>query len=174
MSSGMAFNVVPFRRRSKLPRRLFLAGMLVAAFSAGAAYNALDIDQWVHRQLSQEPASAYRFERINFSICGSFRRYTCVIDGDTVWLRGEKIRLAGIDAPEKHEPQCRYEADLANQATHKLRDLLSDNEWRLARIGKDRYGRTLATFHTLTSTIGDELIAAGLARKWRGRRMPWC
>ena len=68
----------------------------------------------------------------------------------------------------------RYEADLAILATHKLRDLLSDIEWRLARIGIDPYGRTLATFHTVTSTIGDELIAAGLARKWRGRRMPWC
>lgn len=100
--------------------------------------------------------------------------FKCVVDGDTVWLRGEKIRLSGIDAPEKHKPQCRYEADLANEATIKLRDLLSDNKWRLVRTGQDRYGRTLGTFHTVTSTIGDEPISAGLARKWQGRRMPWC
>lgn len=31
-------------------------------------------------------------------MCGSGKRVTCVVDGDTIWLRGEKIRLQGFDA----------------------------------------------------------------------------
>lgn len=31
--------------------------------------------------------------------CGSGKRITDVVDGDTLWLRGEKIRLQDFDAP---------------------------------------------------------------------------
>src|SRR3546814_3267065 len=40
-----------------------------------------------------------------FELCGMTRR-TCVVDGDTFWLEGEKIRIADIDTPEISEPQC--------------------------------------------------------------------
>jgi endonuclease YncB( thermonuclease family) len=34
-----------------------------------------------------------------FAVCGLIR-HTCVIDGDTIWLEGVKIRVADIDTPE--------------------------------------------------------------------------
>lgn len=46
-----------------------------------------------------------------FSICGSVRR-TCVVDGDTFWLDGVKIRIADIDTPEIGQPQCDREYQL--------------------------------------------------------------
>src|SRR3546814_7054959 len=39
-----------------------------------------------------------------FELCGMTRR-TCVVDGDTFWLEGEKIRIADIDTPEISEPK---------------------------------------------------------------------
>jgi micrococcal nuclease len=32
-----------------------------------------------------------------FSLCGADRNVDCVVDGDTFWFQGEKIRIADID-----------------------------------------------------------------------------
>ena len=109
-----------------------------------------------------------------FPICGPAKRYTCTVDGDTVWLRGEKIRLKGIDAPEVSQPKCGSEAALAARATSRLGYILSANEWVISRSGKDRYGRTLAQFWIGNKTAGDMLVKEGLARKWRGHKEDWC
>lgn len=110
----------------------------------------------------------------NFPLCGEGRRYTCTVDGDTVWLAGEKIRLAGIDAPELSSPDCASERALAHEATIRLSEILSSREWHLVREGKDRYGRTLATFHSSGETAGSRLVREGLARPWGGRKESWC
>jgi endonuclease YncB( thermonuclease family) len=34
------------------------------------------------------------------------RRVTCVVDGDTIWQSGVKMRLLDIDTPETFEAQC--------------------------------------------------------------------
>lgn len=39
-------------------------------------------------------------------------RYNCVVDGDTLWWQGEKIRIAEIDAPEI-QGRCPAERALA-------------------------------------------------------------
>ncbi|MCP4089885.1 MAG: thermonuclease family protein [Gammaproteobacteria bacterium] len=97
------------------------------------------------------PAKSGPVDSATFPLCNSGKRYTCTVDGDTVWLRGEKIRLKGIDAPEKSKPKCRSEAELARKATRRLKAILSNNEWVIERGGEDRYGRTLAVFW-----IGDQ------------------
>lgn len=38
--------------------------------------------------------------------CGSGKRVTCVVDGDTIWLQGEKIRLKGFDPPDTTTNIC--------------------------------------------------------------------
>lgn len=35
-----------------------------------------------------------------FGLCDGPVRVNCVVDGDTLWFRGDKIRIADIDAPE--------------------------------------------------------------------------
>ncbi|MFN2100893.1 thermonuclease family protein [Altererythrobacter sp. MF3-039] len=95
-----------------------------------------------------------------------------MVDGDTIWLAGEKIRLADIDAPEING-DCPYERDLALAARDRLSQLLS-GPITLYRQGKDRYGRTLAVVVVDGYSVGDQLVAEGLARTWTGRREPWC
>ncbi|UIJ82366.1 hypothetical protein [Rhizobium leguminosarum] len=41
-----------------------------------------------------------------FSICGDSHRVNCVVDGDTVWFNGQKIRIVDIDTPELSPPRC--------------------------------------------------------------------
>ncbi len=52
--------------------------------------------------------AALSFADAAFAIqkCGSGKRITCVVDGDTMWLRGEKIRMKGYDTPETTTQIC--------------------------------------------------------------------
>jgi Micrococcal nuclease (thermonuclease) homologs len=96
------------------------------------------------------------------------RRITCVVDGDTVWIEREKIRLLDIDAPEM-KGDCPAESRLAIRARDRLIVLLQRPNLTIARDGTDRYGRTLARI----GNTGDQLVREGLARRW-GDRRGWC
>lgn len=106
------------------------------------------------------------------AICAPGPRDNCVVDGDTFWLAGEKVRIANIDTPEIHG-QCDRERDLARQARERLAALM-DGTIALHRQGRDRYGRVLARVTAQGRDVGAVLIAEGLAREWKGRRLPWC
>jgi endonuclease YncB( thermonuclease family) len=97
-----------------------------------------------------------------------------VIDGDTIDVAGERVRLVNIDAPEMPpKSQCAYEADKALRATAELKALVADGVV-LQRTGTDRYGRTLAYVRVDGADAGQALIAADLVRPWEGRRRSWC
>lgn len=64
-------------------------------------------------------------EQATFPICGSAKRITCVVDGDTIWYRGTKIRIADIDTPEVSDPGCAREAQMGGKATYRMQYLLN-------------------------------------------------
>ena len=98
-----------------------------------------------------------------------------VVDGDTLDVEGERVRLANIDAPEMPpKSKCAAEADGALAATARLETLVSGGGLTLERTGVDRYGRTLAHVYAGEADVGRSLIAAGLVRPWEGRRRSWC
>lgn len=110
------------------------------------------------------------------SKCGSGKRITCVVDGDTIWLDGEKIRLQGYETPETATNICGGQSDirLGNAATSRLIEILNTANLTIQRTGKDRYGRTLAIIRADGRNVGDILIAEGLARRWPDGREFWC
>ena len=122
------------------------------------------------------PASAEARTTHSFAVCGMVRR-TCVVHGDTIWLEGVKIRIADIDTPEISQPKCDYEYDLGIKARDRLVVLLNRGEFSAVPIGnrdEDQYGRKLRVLMRDGRSIGDQLVAEGLARTWSGRREPWC
>ena len=100
-------------------------------------------------------------------------RITCVHDGDSLVVNRERIRIADIDTPEL-DGRCASESQLAIRARNRLVQLLNAEPYRIQRTGQDRYGRTLAIVSNSRGSIGDQLVAEGLARTWSGRREPWC
>lgn len=112
----------------------------------------------------------------SFHICHTGGGTNCVVDGDTAWVNGVKVRVADIDTPETHPPRCKREAELGERATRRLSELLSEGPFELVGIERDedRYGRKLRVFVRDGRSIGDQLVAEGLARTWEGRRRPWC
>lgn len=107
------------------------------------------------------------------SICPPGPRDNCIVDGDTLWLGGEKIRIVNIDAPEING-QCAYERALAITARDRLAELLNAGSIAIEREGVDRYQRTLARVTVDGVDVGSVLVGEGLAREWAGRRLPWC
>lgn len=104
----------------------------------------------------------------------------CVIDGDTITFRSERIRIANIDAPEIGHPQCDAERRLGLAARQRLAALLGSGQVDIEKgdpksgRAQDRYGRTLATVYVEGVDVGSILIEEELARPWRGKREPWC
>jgi micrococcal nuclease len=120
------------------------------------------------------PASAP--VRASFGYCYSGGGMNCVVDGDTFYIEGAKVRIADIDAPETHPPRCQYEAQLGNQATEKLHALLNSGAVTMTGIDRDRdvYGRLLRNVSVNGADVGEAMVSAGVAREWGGRREPWC
>ena len=100
-------------------------------------------------------------------------RVTCAHDGDSLVIERERIRILDIDAPEL-KGRCPYERALAIRARNRLVELLNAGPYVIERDGKDRYGRVLATVTVNGASVGSQLVNEGLARKWAGRREPWC
>lgn len=100
----------------------------------------------------------------------------CVVDGDTFRLKGRTYRIADIDTPETHEPRCAAEAALGALATRRLQSLMNAGGFTLEPIERerDRYGRTLRVVTRAGRSVGEMLVAEGLARRWDGARHRWC
>lgn len=119
-------------------------------------------------------------ERASFSRCSGPVRVNCVVDGDTLWYRGEKIRIADINAPEVSEPRCASEARLGARATDRLQALLNEGAFTLGANDdgtgrdRDRYGRLLRTVTRNGESLGEVLVREGLAEEWNGVRRRWC
>jgi endonuclease YncB( thermonuclease family) len=112
-----------------------------------------------------------------FRLCAGRRQASCVVDGDTIWHGGVKIRLADIDTPEVFSPKCASEAALGRRATGRLQELLNAGPFEVVPSGSrdaDRYGRKLRIVVRDGRSLGDILIAEGLARRWDGARRSWC
>ena len=100
-----------------------------------------------------------------------------VIDGDTIDISGDRIRLVGFDTPETYRSQCTYEKKLGDLATARVRELLAGPALiELVLLpGRDRYDRLLGRLIVNGIDVGDTLIAEGLARAYDGgRRQGWC
>lgn len=81
-----------------------------------------------------------------------------LVDGDTFWYGGERIRVRGYDAPERSQPG-------GFDATQRLEALLHEGEVRMYSHGLDVYGRTLADVYVEQRNVADVMIAEGYAKK---------
>lgn len=89
-----------------------------------------------------------------------------VVDGDTLDIAGQRIRLDGLDAPE-HDQTCTA-ADGGNwacgaAASRRLRELAQGRVLDCTPHEHDRYGRLVATCRNGTDDVAAVLVRDGLA-----------
>lgn len=81
-----------------------------------------------------------------------------LVDGDTFWYGGERIRIRGYDAPERSQPG-------GFDAARRLETLIHEGEVRIYPHGFDIYGRTLADVFVAQRNVADIMIAEGHTKK---------
>ncbi len=99
-----------------------------------------------------------------------------VTDGDTIRCGEERIRITGIDAPEtrscRRGRQC-VDGD-GHASTRALQSVVADAQLSIIRLGRDRYGRTLAVVYANGVNIACAQMAARQAfyiERWDNRRL---
>ena len=170
------------RRHTTSPKRPDVVTRIIAliAIIALGGLGWVSVDQFMpadsaSRRSTGEETSTQDITA-SFSMCGA-DRYTCVVDGDTVWYQGTNLRLQSFDTPEPHDGICGGQAEvaLAKRASARLLDLLNSNPFTIETFGVDGTGsRTLATIRVAGQDVGDILIKEGLARRWPDGDEFWC
>ena len=81
-----------------------------------------------------------------------------IADGDTITVihngRGEKIRLHGIDTPEKGQA-------FGNKAKAVTGSMLRGRVVEITPVTTDRYGRTVAQVHVDGQSLNESLVRSG-------------
>lgn len=88
-----------------------------------------------------------------------------VVDGDSLVVAAQRVRLAGIDAPELDQT-CRRGAasyPCGREAKAALSRLIADATVSCAVIGRDRYGRDLAECTAGGADLNAAMVRAGQA-----------
>ena len=83
-----------------------------------------------------------------------------ISDGDTITVmhngKGEKIRLYGVDCPEKHQ-------DFGNKAKKFTSNMVFGKIAEVEPVTTDRYGRTVGLVSVNGKNLNEELIRNGFA-----------
>lgn len=93
-----------------------------------------------------------------------------VIDGDTLEIHGQRIRLHGIDAPESAQPCVRADGTrwrCGQQASLALADRIGQAPVTCRRTDTDHYGRMIAVCLKGTEDLNAWLVAEGWAVAYR-------
>lgn len=163
------------RFRAQARRRsTFGIGLLwAAAFLVVAAAGSFALP---YLMPAQQAARAPDIVFLSLPMCQNGRGSDCVIDGDTFRLDGQSIRIADIDTPEARDYRCAAEKALADRASARMRQLLNAGPFELQAYNpdEDQYGRKLRIVTRDGQSLGQVLVAEGLARPWDGARHPWC
>lgn len=92
-----------------------------------------------------------------------------VIDGDTLEIHGQRIRLMGIDAPESNQ-LCRDEDASPYRcgatAANALHDFIAGRPVECVEVDRDRYGRGVAVCTVGGIDLSDWMVRNGLALDW--------
>lgn len=92
-----------------------------------------------------------------------------VIDGDTLEIEGQRIRLFGIDAPEANQ-QCYRGAEswaCGQASADELRGLIGTSELTCSGHEVDQYGRLLAACTMAAMDLNKLMVAQGWAIAFR-------
>ena len=96
-----------------------------------------------------------------------------IVDADTIEISGKKIRLAGIDSPERSqtcEDQDGIKYGCGGQATQALRGLVNSMPAEIVKcehIDKDKYGRLIGVCKIGEVNINAWLVENGWALAYR-------
>ncbi|MDS7596742.1 nuclease [Agrobacterium tumefaciens] len=104
-----------------------------------------------------------------FAFCGQSGLNNCVADGNTFWMKGVKMHLAGVEVPQIDGARCMEERQRGFIAKVRLRDLMNAGSFEVASSGAGgaRLSRSGVSF-------ADQLVREGLAHRSGAKNQSWC
>lgn len=98
----------------------------------------------------------------------------CVVDGETIYVAGQKLEIAGIAAPRIQDAACAEERSRGIAAAVGLANRLNRGPVTLSAPLRDAYGREVRKVEVKGEDIGQWMINASLAREYTGEPPNWC
>jgi endonuclease YncB( thermonuclease family) len=137
----------PVSGRAMLVQWVALAGLLVITILVAT------------RDRSFEPRHSHQDSQ------GALVGFARVIDGDTLYVAGIKVRLDGIDAVEAKQTCTRggQRWSCGQSATRQLVGLIAGQQVTCTANGHDRYSRALAFCSAGARELNREMVRSGLA-----------
>ncbi len=92
-----------------------------------------------------------------------------IVDGDTIYLKNEKIRFSGIDTPEIKQT-CNKNNETIKcgiQAKELLINKIGNNQVKCIKNGLDKYNRILAECFVNNQSLSKYLVREGYAFAYR-------
>ena len=92
-----------------------------------------------------------------------------IVDGDTIYLKNEKIRFSGIDTPEIKQT-CNKNNETIKcgiQAKELLINKIGNNKVKCVKNGIDKYNRILAECFVNNQSLSKYLVREGYAFAYR-------
>jgi endonuclease YncB( thermonuclease family) len=139
-------------------------GVIVLALLAVATVALVGIRLATHTVATQNVIEKDKFfAKFNST---DFTGIARVVDGDTIELSGKKIRIFGIDAPERGQV-CRDETNqnygCGIRASAMVDALIAGQEVTCVPRSRDKYDRSVAVCSVRGQDIAREIVAAGWA-----------
>lgn len=110
------------------------------------------------------------FAAVTSEIPGLLVGQASVVDGDTIGIHGQRIRIEGIDAPESRqicEASGKRDVRCGQQSALFLAAMIGRQTVYCSQVGTDRYRRVLADCEVAGRNIGDAMVRAGHALAYR-------
>ena len=161
-------------RKPKRASLSFLVPALAVAFAVLLAAFATGLMGM--RNPSRLGAAATTSRGLVFGLCSDGGLTNCVASGDSFYLGGKTVRIAGIEAPQLYGAACPREAALGHESALKLQRVLNSGELELARTSQDldRYGVLLRNVSVNGQNVAGTMIRARLAREIGDSSRSWC
>jgi len=144
-----------------------VAGVLLFALVIVVAIAGIAAATMIH----EDPTADARERQFHQCYSGG---QNCVLDPATIYVAGEKVAIAGIDAPRIRDAQCPEEQSRGIEAAVRLAAFLNGGSVTLSDPFRDPDGRTVRKVSVNDRDAGQWMIAAGLARQDLGQRSSWC
>ena len=93
-----------------------------------------------------------------------------VLDGDTIIVRGQRVRLQGIDAPETGQ-RSRDGRAIGKESTAFLDKLISGQKIEVVYSKRDKYGRILGKVFLRGKNINHLMLSSGYAVSYYAGRV---
>ncbi|MBI1360815.1 MAG: thermonuclease family protein [Alphaproteobacteria bacterium] len=157
MSYVIAYAAKPRKRKPRGPSTLVIAAITLAVAGIG-----LILPENVGEILAAQPDAGSRLPQV----AGN----ASVIDADTIDIHGERIRLAGVDAPESRQQCLNASGKLwrcGQIAANALHVWINNNPVTCSIEGEDKYHRQIGTCSVRGASMQTWLVTNGYALAYR-------